>query len=244
MKSLFGCALQRLLILVTLFMAALMFTAEFGIAQEEEVDLFDRRHLMFGYNSNADVHAFNVNATLPISQIGGGLTAGLIRTVENGDAIADEFDATLEAGYEGEFLQAKGFVSAERSLIKGTDLSREVGAYVGTPEIKVGIATLEFGLGSLFESVVVQEALNLEDANAGRILGFTKVSIGKFGVFIETTPKLQLDDIELSIQPQYRLKVADNISIRFDGEFDWTSHPLIENVHWANRWGISGDIEF
>ena len=237
-------SLKFLLALVTVFMAVFLLSCEDVLYAEEGEDLFDRRHLVFGYNSNADVHSVNVNATLPVTQIGGGLTAGLIRTIEDGEAIADEFDATLEAGYEGEFLQAKGFISAERSLIKGTDLSREVGAYVGTPKIKIGLLTLEFGLGSMFESVIVQEALNLENENAGRILGFTKVSIGKLGVFIETTPKLQLDDIEVSIQPQYRIKVADNVSIRFDGEFDYASHPLIENVHWANRWGISGDIEF
>ena len=240
-------SLNLLLSIVTVFMAVLLLSfSQTCIAQEGEAteDIFDRRHVAFGYSSDGGVHNISINATLPVNQINGGLTAGVVRTISDGESLSDEADARIESGFETDYFQAKAFVGLERSLQKGSDLTKEVGAYVGSPELKLGYMTVELAVGSLFESTEYQEALNLESENAGRLLGIAKVSAGGLGVFIETTPHITLSDFEISLRPHYRLSVSNNFGVRFDAEYDYTSKPVVGTVKWASRWSLNGDLEF
>lgn len=236
--------LKLLLTTVTLFMAVFLFSEMCSAQEEGSVDLFDRRHAVFSYASDGGIHNIAVNATLPIKQIHGGVTAGLVRTISDGESISDEADARAEAGFENNLLQAKAFVGLERSLQKGSDLTKEVGVYFGTPELSYSIITAEFALGTLFESTEYQAVLNLESENAGRLLGLAKVSVGRLGVYFETTPRVNFDDFELSLKPHYLFKFADNFSFRIDTEFDYTSAPVLGSDKWTSRWSVGGDLEF
>lgn len=238
MKSLDVKMMCLLLVVVLLAFAALAVNAE------EEQDLFDRRHLVVSAAGDTNSIATSANVTFPISQINGGITAGIQRASTDGEIVSDEIDFRAEAGYDTGLIQAKAFVAGGRSLQKGTKFSREVGGYLGTPEISAGPISLELGAGSFFESVALREALGLEDVNVGRILAFARVSVWNVGAFFELTPQVQLDDVQLSIKPNVLFRLKGNVSLRIDGQFDYSSDPYGNADKWARRASLGLDVEF
>ena len=237
--------LKILLVVITVLTFIVIEQAAVRIAAgETEDNLFDRRHAVISFSSDDTSISTSAAVTLPIPQVNGGLYGEIQHATNEGVVISDEIDVRTEAGFSTSFLQVKAFVNGERSQLKQIDFKREVGGYIGTPVLSAGLLHAEFGAGSLFESVDLQKALDLETENAGRLLAFAKVSIGNIGATFDLTPTFNLKDLQVSVRPNLLYQLNQDVSLRFDARYDYSSNPYGGADNWIQTHSAGLDIEF
>ena len=162
------------------------------------------------------------------------------------DVVVSEY---VRSRLQGEFtyrdIGIAAYFDVERNKRLGISLQPSLGWFLRPGVYDNGTVRVSGGLGTFVVNTQVREELGLDiaDPTVLRLLGFASLEFYGVSALVSLTPKVNLDDFQLSVEPKYTIEVSDRFSVGLSGRLGYVTDPITDtNLDWS--WSAIGRISF